>query len=382
MSGGYLHSALAPAQNRRNKIIMKYTIKQLAAELNLSRNTVAKVLNGKSGVSPKTEKLVMDRIRALNNEEEAAQSSETETAPAQNMTVSSEPAQNRGNILFLTRTSFNHSDFWIVVMKGIEKVLKANHYGMVIGIMDNQDIEKLRFPSILTHPDTCGIILVELCDIRVCEAVLSYQLPTVTLDMPREYESFLGKMDIVTMENKKHICEIVSALVHKGFTRFAFAGDLSSGNVSHGFQERYDAVCETLGQYNLSLLSDSCFLRETDQLFLNSVYLTEKLKKLREIPEVYICGNDWTALQLASALQLLGYRIPEDISIVGFDDINEAARAVPPLTTIHTNKEYLGIAAANCILNRITNPDIPYQYCQYMTELMLRKSTVDLSDCL
>lgn len=358
---------------------MKYTIKELAAELNLSRNTVAKVINGKGGVSPKTEKLVMDKIRFLNQPEEASQT-ENPPEPAADTAVLPGFPTTRGNILFLTRTSFNHSDFWIVVMKGIEKVLKAHNYGMVIGIMDNQDIEKLRFPSVISHPDTRGIILVELCDVRICEAVLSYQLPTVTLDMPREYEPFLGRMDIVTMENKKHIREIVSALIRKGCTRFAFAGDLASGNVSRGFQERYDAVCETLEQHHLSLLSESCFLRETDQLFLNSAYLTEKVKKLREIPEVYICGNDWTALQLAAALQLLGYRIPEDISIVGFDNINEAARAVPPLTTIHTNKEYMGIAAANCILNRIANPDIPYQYCQYMTELVLRDSTIDLTE--
>ena len=39
----------------------------------------------------------------------------------------------------------------------------------------------------------------------------------------------------------------------------------------------------------------------------------------------------------------------------------------------------MGIAAANCLLNRIANPDIPYQYCQYMTELVLRSSTIDLT---
>ena len=42
-------------------------------------------------------------------------------------------------------------------------------------------------------------------------------------------------------------------------------------------------------------------------------------------------------------------------------------------------EEYMGIAAANCLLNRIVNPDIPYQYCQYMTELVLRSSTIDLT---
>ena len=163
---------------------MKYTIKELAAELNLSRNTVAKVLNGKAGVSPKTEKLVLDKIRSINQPEEPVQPYENPSAKTDNVPSAPGFPPTRGNILFLTCTSYNHSDFWIVVMKGIEKVLKAHNYNMVIGIMDNQDIEKLRFPSVIAHPDTRGIILVELCDVRICEAVLSYQLPTVTLDMP------------------------------------------------------------------------------------------------------------------------------------------------------------------------------------------------------
>lgn len=348
---------------------MRCTIKDVADALGMSRNTVSKVLNGKSGVSPKTEKLVLDKARELQY-----QFNDTPSASVEFQTPASQ--KEKGFILFLTKTSVNYSDFWINVMKGIESVLKKYNYDLVLGIMDNQDIETLHFPSLINSKDICGIILVELCDLRICEAVLAYNLPTVTLDMPRDYERLLGKMDIITMENKVNIKRIVNLLIQKGCTKFAFAGDLTGNNVGHGFQERYDALCETLEENNLSLLQESCFLCETDQLFLNSNYMINKIRSLSIIPEVYICGNDWTAIQLSNSLQFLGYRIPDDISIVGFDDINASEKMVPSLTTIHTHKEYLGVASALCILNRIQNPDIPYTYSQYMTDLIIRESTI------
>ena len=348
---------------------MKCTIKDVANALGMSRNTVSKVLNGKNGVSPKTEKLVLEKAREL-------QYPFDDAVPAAKDFQLPRPVDEKGFILFLTKTSVNYSDFWINVMKGIESVLKEYHYELVLGIMDNQDIETLRFPNTINSNDIRGIILVELCDLKICEAVLEYRLPTVTIDMPREYEKLLGKMDIITMENKLPIRLLVNSLIQKGCTKFAFAGDLTSSNVGYGFQARYDALCETLAENGLSLLRESCFLCETDQLFLNSTYMIDKIRNLSVLPEVYICGNDWTAIQLSNSLQFLGYKIPDDISIIGFDNINASKKMVPSLTTIHTYKEYLGIAAANCILNRIQNPSTPYLYAQYMTKPVIRESTI------
>ncbi len=349
---------------------MKGTIKEIALELGMSRNTVAKVLSGKSGVSPRTKTLVLEKARELDYPFDRADHEREEAASA------GEGGESHDSVLFLTRTSFNYSDFWIRVMKGMETVLKENHYNLVLGVMDDQDIQRLNFPNIIHHSDIKGIILVELCEQKLCNEVLKFHLPTVTLDMPKNYLHFLDKMDIITMENKIHIRQITEALIKKGCRRFAFAGNLSGTNVSRGFQERYEALCETLAENQLSPITECCFFDETEQLFLNAAYIVDKIKSFRELPEVYICGNDWTAIQLINALRLLNYRIPQDVSVVGFDDIQAATKVTPALTTIRTDKEYLGIAAANCILNRIRSADTPFVYAQYMTQLILRESTL------
>lgn len=342
---------------------MKCTIKEIAAELNLSRNTVSKALNGGSGVSDATRRLVMEKAREMNY-----LGAISEYAGASPCT--------QGSILFLTRASANYSEFWTKVLKGIESVLSPAGYQLTLGIMDEDNLRNLQLPASLRDPFVKGIILVEICDVRVCNALLSYRLPIATVDMPRDYEQFMGKIDFITMENKINMKLLVKRLIGKGARRFAFAGDIYSSNVGNGFQERYDALCETLNENGLRLDEECSLLRETDTLFLDFFYLVEKIKKMPSLPDVFICGNDWTGIQLMHALQFLGYKVPRDVSITGFDNIPESAQAKPPLTTIDTPKEQLGITAANCLLERIRKPLTPCVYSQYATSLIQRESSI------
>ena len=351
---------------------MKCTIKEIARELGMSRNTVAKALSGKTGVSAKSKTMILEKAREMGYVMDDGRENPYE----KDRETPSESNSRQNSILFLTRSSFNLSDFWIKVMKGMESVLKANQYNLLIGVMDDQDIQRLALPGVAFHRDVKGIVLVELCEQKICNEVLKLELPTVTVDMPKNYENFLGRLDIVTMENRIQIRKVVLDLIQKGCTRFAFAGNLSGSNVGRGFQERYEALCETLRQNGLSIMEDSSFLNEPDLLLMNPNFLINRIKALKELPEVYICGNDWTAIQFMNALQFLDYRIPQDISVVGFDDIQDASNVHPPLTTVRTDKEFLGIAAANCILDRIRHPNAPHVYAQYTTELVVRKSTI------
>ena len=205
---------------------MKCTIKQLAEELNLSRNTVAKALKNSSQVSTKTKQLVLKKAKELNYkniDEELLLSTLSESASNNNT--------NNGSILFLTKTYAPDSEFWTAVLTGIESVLSNAYYHLVIGIMSESDLKKMQFPSSLQDPSIKGIILVEICDTAVCNALLQYNLPIITVDLPKSYTKALDMIDVVTMENKKNIYRIVNRLISKGAERFAFVGDIYSTNV-------------------------------------------------------------------------------------------------------------------------------------------------------
>lgn len=341
---------------------MKCKIKDIADALHLSRNTVAKVLNQKEGVSEKTRRLVLSKAQEMNYRAMLNEGNDLVHA------------ENPDTILFLTRGSVNYSGFWIQVMKGIESIISKKNYTLSLAMMDDDDILTLRFPAILQNPSVKGIVLVELCDLKVCDAIIHYGLPTVTIDMPKDYSGLLDRIDIVTMENRIHIKEVVDRLISKGYKSFAFAGDIFTNNVGRGFQERFEALCEALKEHGLKLNEDASLLHDTDQQLMNVNYIVDVLKRQQSLPQVYICGNDWTAIQMMHAIQFLGYSVPKDISIIGFDGIEESNNTLPPLTTISTPKLELGKAAARCLLNKIEQPDLPHVFIQYMTTLVIRKS--------
>lgn len=345
---------------------MKCTIKNIAEALNLSRNTVAKALKGSPEVSQKTKDLVLKKATELGYKGMTPLPEDTNTADA---------PQNNGSILFLTKTYAPDSEFWTTVLKGIESILSAAHYRLMISIMSDSNLKQLKFPDALSDPSVKGIIIVEICDEEVCKALLKYNLPVITVDLPKRHSEVLEKIDIITMENKKNIYRIVERLINKGAERFSFIGDLYSPNVGRGFQERYNALCECLQEHHLQLDKKCCLLSETPDDFRNSQLIVQKIQGMASLPDVFICGNDWTAIQLIYALQFLGYQIPKDVSVVGFDNIPASERITPALTTISTPQKYLGIAAARQMLERIQFPNSPHAYMQYETELIIRDST-------
>ena len=343
---------------------MNCTIQDIAKELNISRNTVSKALNGKAGVSEETRRIIFEKAREMNYRNTL------------NESLANTPVTNRGTILFLTKASADYSEFWVNVLKGIESVLTVHGYMLSLRIITDDDLEQKRFPSIIHDSATRGIIMVEICSEEACRALIDTGLPCVTVDMPKSFENLIGRMDIITMENKSNIKRVVKMLINKGKRRFSFAGDLFSYNAGQGFQDRFNALCEALNEAQLPLDQEHSLLYEPNNNYMDFPYLVNKFKAMDSLPEVYICGNDWTAIQIMHALQFLGYRIPEHVEIVGFDDIDQSAKCNPPLTTIHTPKEQLGIAAANCLIARNDDPQTPCVFSQYSTELILRQSTV------
>lgn len=350
---------------------MKCTIKQLAEELGLSRNTVAKALKNSSDVSTKTKQIVLAKAKELNYKK---LNPDTLSLLPKQEEVSETPVTN-GSILFLTRTYATDSEFWTTVLTGIESILSAAHYHLIIGIMSESDLKKLEFPNAIEDPSIKGIIIVEICDETVCNALLKYDLPIVTVDMPKKYTNAMEHIDVITMENKRNVYTIVSKMIEKGAKKFAFIGDLYSTNVGRGFQERYEALCGCLSDHHLEIDHACCLLHETSEDFRDFQFVIKKIQDMPYLPDVFICGNDWTAIQLIYALQALGYQIPRDVSIVGFDGIPASERIVPSLTTIYTPKKYLGIAAARQMLERIQYPDSPKVYSEYNTQLIIRDST-------
>jgi len=342
---------------------MRTTVKGIAEVLNISRNTVSKVINDQPGVSPETRKLVLEKIREMNYQNFLDMANESK----------SKTIMTRGSILFLTSASVNNSDFWINVMKGIESVLDEQGFNLVLGVMQANEIDDLKFPTALTDRSVEGVILVELPSLKVCNELIEKGIPTVFVDPP--CGNLVGRADIVIMENRQNLRKIIRMLVEAGHYDFGFAGEVNTENVGMGFRERYEALVNVLEELQLSLDPSCSFLCESPDSFLDHAKIIAKLKVMKKIPSVFVCGNDLTAIHLMKSIKSLGLRVPEDVAFVGFDNIHDSQTCSPPLTTVNTPKEYIGMMAANKLIARIEHPDIPYEYSQYSTQLVIREST-------
>ena len=99
------------------------------------------------------------------------------------------------------------------------------------------------------------------------------------------------------------------------------------------------------------------------------------IQGLSELPDAIICQSDLQAIQLCNALKEMNVRIPEQVAIVGCDNLPETQRQSPQLTTIDGNTFYQGQLAAKKILERIANPEKPHEYILCETRLIYRSTS-------
>ncbi|MES2308802.1 MAG: substrate-binding domain-containing protein, partial [Verrucomicrobiota bacterium] len=91
-------------------------------------------------------------------------------------------------------------------------------------------------------------------------------------------------------------------------------------------------------------------------------------------PDAIVCSNDLEAMVCLKELQSRGLAVPKDIAVVGFDDLKDASRCEPPLTTIHNPMNLLGLEAAKLILSIIEDPTRPTQSIVLPVTLVPRES--------
>lgn len=96
-------------------------------------------------------------------------------------------------------------------------------------------------------------------------------------------------------------------------------------------------------------------------------WICERIKELEMLPDVFFCANDEIAVTLIRALREMGLMVPEDIKVVGFDDMPVAALSNPTLTTVRINSDTIGMIAADLLLSRIQNQKLPSRYTYVQT---------------
>ena len=95
------------------------------------------------------------------------------------------------------------------------------------------------------------------------------------------------------------------------------------------------------------------------------------------MPEVFICANDFIAMDTLMVFKKLGISVPKDVYLCGFDDSPESKVLSPSLTTVHIHSQIMGFSAVHLLISRIKEPSLNFRTIHTETSLIYRESTND-----
>lgn len=340
-------------------ILGKVTLEMIANELSTSKNTVSKALRGLPGVSEEL------RQKIIKFAEDAGYIKSTVNLTNNDMPV---------HITLVCRKSFfSEPSFWSQVFYGIWDFSGHNNISIrtVTIDMDNEDSLLVASASISNPCD--GYVIVGTISDELIQKISETSLPMVVVD---NYYNDI-ECDYINTANGRGIYKAVKHLYLNNHKNIGFINNTEG---AYSFTQRYEAFLKHMELFRLTV--DSRFIWH-DAVYIDTQYYVEKIKALRSLPNfptAWVCVNDNTALAFFNALKELKIKVPDDISIIGFDNISGIF--APFLTTIDVPQKAIGWRALEQLIHRIKNPGEPYVSIQINTSLVERSSVKRLSTSL
>jgi LacI family transcriptional regulator len=196
--------------------------------------------------------------------------------------------------------------------------------------------------------------------------LLAAELPCVTVDL-----QLLGrKAGYVTSDNMAGAIMAVDHLHAIGRRRIAFIGGVEDAMTGPERRLGYLSALEKLG-----LERRESLIRNAGWDIISACEQTKELMAQKPAPDAIFCASDLMAIEALSTLDLLGVGVPDDVAVVGFDDIDLARMVTPSLTTVRQDKVGLGAAAVEVMTRILERPDDPPSASVLPVELTIRDST-------
>ncbi|CAM4322217.1 substrate-binding domain-containing protein [Paenibacillus phoenicis] len=307
------------------------TMKDIADKLGVSSVTVSKALNDKEGVSDslklKIKKVASEMGYRFNS---AAKS------------IKDGLSYNIGVMIPQRFTGLRES-FYLQVYQQI--AIQLDHYGYfgILNILSSEDEEQLNFPRVYSENKVDGIIILGQVSKKYIETVQNMELPKLFLDFYDEHAA----IDSIVTDNFYGAYEITNYLIRCGHREIAYVGNVYS---TSSIQDRFLGYYKSLLEHGLKF-NERYLINDRDE---HGTYIDIELPE--QMPTAFVCNCDQVAYLLGERLTSMGYRIPDDCSIVGFDNDVYATLANPPLTTVEVDIEQMARSAVKAIMDKVSNP--------------------------
>ncbi len=344
----------------------RVTLQEIADSLGISRNTVSRALNNTGNVSASTRNKICQTALAMGYKQFV---SSDQSPLATNTTL---PVPNdKTEIALFTHSFPGSSHSGNKLLEAFQHKIDTLGYRITINIIRDYEIENLCFPANIDIENIAGILCIELFDQGYSEFLCSQNIPILFIDTPLTNHCDL-QADILYMENVTSVYRLVDSFIKTGKKNIAFLGDRFH---CQSFYERWQAYVSALTDNGISVDINNCILDEDSSPYSDPAWISQRISSLKTIPEVFFCANDFLAMSTLRALRLMGKKVPEDVSVCGFDNAPESSLVEPALTTVQIHSSSMGYTAAELLLARIANPNMPYKKTYIETDIIMRDST-------
>lgn len=329
----------------------KITIKDIADRANVSKSTVSKALGYATDINDLTREKVLYCASELGYE------------------VKKYKTQGRGNVItFVEGIDYeNVNQFGYELILGFQAAATEAQYGVNIVSIKNTDKLTSRYEDIMRNGDYCGSFLLGFKPHDgFIASIANVAVPAVALD--NHYNSeFVAR---VGSDNEIGISIIMEHLYALGHRAIGYVGGEEDSDVT---LERKRAFLKFLTEHNLP--------RSEEHITYGGFYGDIAPKNILSMAEdgitAFVCASDIIATNVMRELSRNGLRIPQDISVTGYDDIPIAKYSVPALTTIHQNRVNIGRCAFYALLQLMN--DVKINKIVLRPELVRRDSTAPVA---
>ena len=334
---------------------MPITIKDVAKKAGVSPTTVSFVLNKKKGITKKTIKKVENAIRELNY---------YPTRSARSLIT--HKTMNLGFIL--SEKHFSIADpFYTRILLGAEFEARKYNYYVLLTSTETDFAKEESLPQFIVERNVDGVMIAGSVDDSLIHHIQETGIPLVLID----YLPMKGEVTAVLLDNIRGAYEAVTHLIKLGHKNIGFiGGSFNNPNI----KERFFGYQQALEEFSLKKNDAFVVTDEPSSVMENGINAIHKLLKQSFMPSAIFVANDAQAIGCIKALKGSGLKVPEDVAVMGFDDVEGGLFIEPQLSTMRVLKEEMGALAVKKIISIIENPSANVDKTLVRVELVIRES--------
>ncbi|MBP1693077.1 MAG: transcriptional regulator, LacI family [Chloroflexi bacterium] len=332
--------------------ISPMTLDEIARLSGVSRSTVSRVINDSPGVRQETRQRVLQIIQQMNYQPNV---------------LARSLAGGRTRVLSLVIpegvTRLFSDPYFPILIQGVSLACNAQDYSVMLWLAD-PDYKRRTISRIIQDKLSDGTIIASMLnDDPLVEALIEDGSPFILIGRNPNHEN----ISYVDVDNQNGTHMAIAHLLHLGYRRIATI--TGPQNMIAGL-DRLEGYLQTLRQWNLAV--DPDLIIEGD--FSEDGGYTAMRRLVPCQPEAVFIASDQMAIGALRALREYELRVPQDIAVIGFDDIPMAARTDPPLTTVRQPIQKTGQTAAETLIDMIEYPSNEPRRLILPTELVIRES--------